>query len=62
MITLGTSHFSAHVQLFFAKYGTELREKDDRDDTHAVFTKLNEAFICASKDGDIRFVLATFIH
>ena len=47
------THLSAQVQLFFAVNGADEGEKEDKQ---AVFTKLNETYLCAVRDGDLRFV------
>ena len=48
--------FSAHVQLFF-KPSNSAVEGSFGEENHAVFTRLNEAYLFGSKDGNIRYAL-----
>lgn len=48
--------FSAHVQLFF-KPNNSAVGGNFREENHTVFTRLNEAYLFGSKDGNIRYAL-----
>ena len=53
-------NFSAHVQLFFKPTNSAVRGSFE-EENHAVFTRLNEAYLFGSKDGNIRYSLSIIL-